>query len=62
MTDGITHGTYIGLNTDLAGKTALLMTCNMGWLAQFDDRSTGFAYGWYAFGRGDFEVDREELN
>lgn len=56
------HGTYVGSVEKLKGKTALLMTCCMGWLAQFDDRSTGFAYGWYEFGHDDFELDDPELN
>ncbi len=58
------HGTYVGPNAALTGKTALLMACCTGWLAQFDDRSTPgrLAYGWHEFGRKDFEVDPEELN
>lgn len=53
------HGTYVGLDTVLAGKTALLIYEDDGLLAQFDDRSTpgGLAYGWHKFPLSDFEVE-----
>lgn len=52
-------GTYVGLDSVLAGKTALLIYEDDGLLAQFDDRSTpgGLAYGWHKFVLSDFAVE-----
>jgi hypothetical protein len=57
------HGTYIGPQNALAGRTALLMYSKGGVLAQFDNRSTpgGLAYGWHRFATSDFRADPSDL-
>lgn len=53
------HGTYVGDDLNLRGKTALLMYKDDGLLAQFDDRLMfgGLAYGWHKFKLTDFTID-----
>ena len=54
------HGTYIGTaEPKLKGKTALLRLYGPVLTAQFDDVSTGLAYGWHNFPRSEWELDPE---
>jgi hypothetical protein len=49
---------YVGDRTELTGETALVGTAFFGGvpLAQFDDVSTGYGYGWTPFKHMDFEI------
>jgi hypothetical protein len=56
------HGTYVGSDERLRGKTALLRAVfplmrDAYVLAQFDDTSEPEAFGWHRFTVDDFELD-----
>lgn len=57
------HGTYIGSQIRLQGRTALIRpvegTPNCV-LAQFDDMNLEEAFNWWFFDATDFELDPEE--
>lgn len=50
-------GTYIGSDSRLKGKTALLLPGMVGYLqAQFDDVAVQEAFGWWSFPIADFKI------
>jgi hypothetical protein len=53
------HGTYIGKDKRLRGKTALVRDDPMteGMLAQFDDVYLPEAFDWWPFRADEFELD-----
>lgn len=53
------HGTYIGNQLTLKGKTALLMIFDTNIKAQFDDVTTGMGHGWHAFQPEEWEIDEK---
>lgn len=62
------HGTYVGKDSRLYGKTALIrddpITKEFGnsfplQLAQFDDTELEEAFGWHLFNRSDFIEDED---
>lgn len=57
-----THRRYIGSDPALYGKTALVGHTQEGGfpVAQFDDISTGYGYGWHEFGISDFSLPERE--
>lgn len=48
----VEHLTYCGSDSKLKGKTALVFENGA---AQFDDRNTGYGFGWHQFKREDFK-------
>jgi hypothetical protein len=47
---------YVGLKQDLYHKQALVGKDKDGLtVAQFDDKATGYAYGWHAFDEREFK-------
>jgi len=54
------HGTYIGNQPELKGKTAILKDFGDTIEAQFDDPTTGLGHGWYPFTRDEWEIEDEE--
>lgn len=58
------HGTFIGADPDLKGKTALLHSSGQAGviLAQFDDLSLpmSLTHGWPRFQESLFEIDEED--
>lgn len=60
MTPELKHGTYVGADFALKGKTALLMLTDEGVKAQFDDVATGFRYGWHLLPDAEWEYDPDD--
>jgi len=59
------HGIYIGTNTKLIDKTAILKEIPMildnseYFKVQFDNIDTGLGFGWHRFHKSDFQVDED---
>lgn len=56
------HGRYIGPDPFLKRKTALVRVVDGRVLAQFDDNTDSYGYGWHEFPRYDFEILRRYNN
>jgi hypothetical protein len=55
------HGKYIGPNGLLQGRGALIRdSLTEGYVgAQFDDRFSGYGFGWHRFPKQEFTIDRD---
>jgi len=52
------HGTYIGDDLSMKGKTALIMEGQAKTvLIQADDITTGYGFGWHEFPISDWEIE-----
>lgn len=58
------RGRYLGQNSYLLGKTALIRQHPTDYnllLVQFNDTSTGMGHGWHTFDTRDFVIESEDF-
>lgn len=53
-------GIYIGSDSRLKGKTALLQETEVGYMTQFDDTTLLEGFGWSPFFKNDFTIIEED--